>query len=310
MARRVETFHAIFYGEGMTSEAPFRQIGILGTGRVAAALALGLAGASASPVLLWGRSAGRLHDLTRKVGGPVAATDLAQIMADCDVIVIAVADDAIDAVVADLALADLALADLALVGSTPFILHVSGRSGVAPLAPLAEKGALTAAVHPAMTFTGHPAHEVERMAGARFAVTASSDRALALAHRLVACLKGVAVDIPEARRALYHAALCHAANHLVTLLAGSQRALAAAGVEEPSALLAPLVRAALENGLAHGFAALSGPLLRGDGQTIGNHLAAMEQDCPELIPPYRAMALATLDELGRDDRALRAMLKG
>jgi predicted short-subunit dehydrogenase-like oxidoreductase (DUF2520 family) len=148
------------------------------------------------------------------------------------------------------------------------------------------------------------------MAGARFAVTASSDLALALAHKVVACLKGVAVDIPEAQRALYHAALCHAANHLVTLMAGSQRALAAAGVEEPSALLAPLVRAALENSLAHGFAALSGPLLRGDGQTIGNHLVALAQDCPEMAPAYRAMALATLDELGRDDRDLRATLRG
>jgi predicted short-subunit dehydrogenase-like oxidoreductase (DUF2520 family) len=50
-------------------------------------------------------------------------------------------------------------------------------------------------------------------------------------------------------------------------------------------------------------------LLRGDGQTIGNHLAAMAQDCPQLAPAYRAMALATLDELGRDDQDLRAMLK-
>lgn len=298
MARRVETFRAIFYGAGMTSDIAFRRIGIVGTGRVASAFALGLAGCSVEPVMMWGRSAERLLALTGP-GGPVAATDLAQIMQLSDAIVIAVADDAIDAVVADLALS----------GPAPFVFHVSGRSGVAPLAPLAGQGALTAAVHPVMTFTGHPAHEVERMAGARFAVTASSDQALALAHRVVACLKGVAVNIPEAQRALYHAALCHAANHLVTLLAGSQRALAAAGVEEPSALLAPLVRAALENSLAHGFSALSGPLLRGDGQTIGNHLAAMAQDCPQLAPAYRAMALATLDELGRDDQDLRAMLK-
>lgn len=284
----------------MTSDTAFHQIGIVGTGRVAAAFALALQPASALPILLWGRSAERLSGLVGHSGGPVAARDLAQMAVDCDAVILAVADDAIDAVVADLALAD----------APAFICHVSGRSGVASLAPLAARGAMTAAVHPVMTFTGHPAQEAQRMAGARFAVTASGEGALALAHRIVACLKGVAVDIPEAQRALYHAALCHAANHLVTLLAGAGRALAAAGVEEPSALLAPLVRAALDNSLAHGFSALSGPLLRGDGHTIANHLAAMEQGCPDLTPAYCAMALATLDQLGRGDPVLRAMLKG
>jgi predicted short-subunit dehydrogenase-like oxidoreductase (DUF2520 family) len=186
MARRVETFRAIFYGAGMTSDITFRRIGIVGTGRVASAFALGLAGCSVEPVMMWGRSAERLLALTGP-GGPVAATDLAQITQLCDVIVIAVADDAIDAVVADLALS----------GPAPFAFHVSGRSGVAPLAPLAGQGALTAAVHPVMTFTGHPAHEVERMAGARFAVTASSDQALALAYRVVACLKGLPSIFPR-----------------------------------------------------------------------------------------------------------------
>ncbi len=184
-------------------------------------------------------------------------------------------------------------------GRTPFVFHVSGRSGAAILDPLRMKGARTAAIHPVMTFTGDPASEVRRMAGARFAITASSEAALAEAHALVRLLGGVAVEIAEDRRPLYHAALSHAANHLVTLLSGSARVLEATGAEDPYGLLAPLVRAALENSLTRGFAALSGPLLRGDDETVRGHLSALGNYCPEVLPAYRAMALATLDELER-----------
>src|SRR3546814_20897775 len=70
-----------------------------------------------------------------------------------------------------------------------------------------------------------------------------------------------------------------------------------------SALLAPLIRAALGNSLVHGFAGLSGPLLRGDARTIGNPLTVLANDSPALLPAYSAMARATLDELQRRETA-------
>jgi len=273
----------------------YHRVGIAGSGRVARALALALAPFSAEPVLLWGRSPERVRDAA-EVAGAGAAEAIEWLTERCDAIVIAVTDDALAAVAAGLA---AALAP----GRDPFVCHVSGGSGAAVLAPLAARGALTAAVHPAMTFTGDPAQEVERMAGARFAITAPDGEAMAEARTLVGLLGGVAVAIAEDRRALYHAALSHAANHLVTLLGGASHALRVAGADEPEALLAPLVRAALENSLERGFGALSGPLLRGDGDTIAAHLAALERDCPELLPAYRAMALATLDALDRSVKA-------
>ena len=274
----------------------FGQIGIVGTGRVAAALARGLAPCCERPALVLGRSEARAVALVERVGGVRAARQSGELLASCDVIAIAVSDDALEQVVADLATA------MAATSAAPFVFHVSGRSGAGVLAPLAEQGAQTAAIHPVMTFTGDFEAEVRRMAGARFAVTGTDAASTACARRIVACLGGVAVDIAEPQRALYHAALCHAANHLVTLIAGSTRALALAGVDDPGALLAPLVHAALDNSLAQGFAALSGPLLRGDRQTIDNHLAALARECPDLLPAYRAMAQATLDELSRQHR--------
>ncbi len=267
----------------------FRRIAIIGTGRVAQVLALSLAPYSDHRLMLWGRSPEKLAAAASRTGAAVASFAEA---ASGDVIAIAVSDDALAAVADELV---KAIGD----NPVPFVFHVSGRSGTAVLEPLRAAGALTAAIHPAMTFTGRSDSEVERMAGSRFAVTGSTAAATELASGIVGLLKGIAVKIPEDRRALYHAALCHASNHLVTLMSGATHALARAGVDDPAALLAPLVRASLENSLERGFAALSGPLLRGDHHTVEGHIDALEVYCPDLLPAYRAMALATLDELQR-----------
>lgn len=269
----------------------FHQPGVVGAGRVAQALALAFAPHSTLPPMMWGRSPERTASAVKGVGA-VAATALDHVMAECDVIAIAVADDALADVIGD-------MPALPPANRGRFIFHVSGRSGAAILEPLRLAGTLTATIHPAMTFTGDPAGEVQRMADARFAITGSTAEATGRAQHIVALLGGVAVEVAENRRALYHAALCHASNHLVTLITGASHALEDAGVDDPAALLAPLVRAALENSLALGFAGLSGPLLRGDARTIGDHLDAMAAHSPDLLPAYRAMALATLDELKR-----------
>ncbi|MBD3733707.1 MAG: DUF2520 domain-containing protein [Sphingopyxis sp.] len=267
------------------------QFGVIGAGRVAQALAFGLASHSIEPPLMWGRSLEKLGAASAATGSEVAVS-LDRLASDCDVIAIAVSDDAIPSIVGDLARKLVA-------DSSTFVFHVSGRSGAAIIDPLRDRGALTAAIHPAMTFTGLPEREVAQMAQARFAVTGSSASATEQARAIVALLGGISIEVAEAQRTLYHAALCHASNHLVTLLTGASHGLARAGVDDPASLLAPLVRAALLNSLDRGFDALSGPLLRGDELTIEGHLAALATDCPEMLPAYRAMALATVDELER-----------
>lgn len=297
-------------GEGRP--ACWQRVGLIGTGRVARALLRALQPHSAAPPLLWGRTPERVREALRPYGAAaVEAGGYDALWTACDAIGIAVADDALPAVVA--ALAQAAARGPTRPGGGPFLFHVSGASGTAPLAPARACGAVVAAVHPAMTFTGDAPAEVARMAGARFAITADSDAARAQAVRLVAHLGGVAAFVPEDRRALYHAALSHAANHLVTLMAGAAQALQAAGVDEPMPLLAPLVRAALDNSLERGFDALSGPVLRGDADTVRAHGQVLAAHCPAVQPAYRAMARATLEELerrgqARNAPALRAVL--
>jgi predicted short-subunit dehydrogenase-like oxidoreductase (DUF2520 family) len=162
------------------------------------------------------------------------------------------------------------------------------------LGPATAAGAHALALHPAMTFTGH-AGDLDRLAeGVSFGVTAP-DELRALATQLVADLGGSVEWVAEAARPLYHAALVHGANHLVTLINEAMDRLREAGVGEPGRVLAPLVRASLENALRHGDEALTGPVVRGDAGTVAKHLATLEATAPDSVAAYRALARRTAD---------------
>ena len=182
------------------------------------------------------------------------------------------------------------------------VAHTSGRHGLAVLAPAAEVGARTIALHPAMTFTGTEV-DLPRLEGCVFGVTApTAERALA--EQLVAEVGGRVMWVAEELRTVYHAGLAHGANHLVTLVSEAMELLAAAGAEDPAATLRPLLTAALDNALAEGDAALTGPIVRGDVETVRAHLADIEATAPHTLPSYVAMARATLDRVVTDGRLL------
>ena len=89
---------------------------------------------------------------------------------------------------------------------------------------------------------------------------------------LVSDLRGRIVWVPEDKRTLYHAGLAHGANHLVTLVAEAMELLRASGAEDPASTLRPLLTAALDNALSFGDAALTGPIVRGDVETVRAHV--------------------------------------
>jgi predicted short-subunit dehydrogenase-like oxidoreductase (DUF2520 family) len=162
------------------------------------------------------------------------------------------------------------------------------------------------ALHPAMTFTG-TADDLDRLPGISWGVTAH-DRVFAA--RLVADLGGVPEWIADDARPLYHAALAHGANHLVTLVNDAADALRAAGVADPARVLRPLLTAALDNALRTGDRALTGPVSRGDAGTVERHLAVL---APEVRDAYRALALRTVERAGLEPAAaeqVRTALEG
>ena len=106
---------------------------------------------------------------------------------------------------------------------------------------------------------------------------------------------GEPVFIAEENRALYHAALAFAANHLVTLVSQAAALLHEAGAESPNRMLGPLLGAALDNALRFGDAGLTGPVARGDEGTVAAHVAAIAAHEPAALPAYRALARLTAD---------------
>lgn len=187
------------------------------------------------------------------------------------------------------------------------VVHTSGANGVAILAPLADLGCVPLAIHPAMTFTGAD-EDIARLSDSCFGVTAADEIGYAIAQSLVLEIGGEPFGVREDARTLYHAALAHASNHLVTVVADALDALRAAvsgqellGQElvgdAPGGLaeriVGPLARAALENTLQRGQAALTGPVARGDAAAVAGHLAALDAVNPELAQSYCANSLRT-----------------
>jgi predicted short-subunit dehydrogenase-like oxidoreductase (DUF2520 family) len=110
--------------------------------------------------------------------------------------------------------------------------------------------------------------------------------------------------VPEDKRTLYHAGLAHGANHLVTLVAQAMDLLRESGAEDPAATLRPLLNAALDNALSYGDAALTGPIVRGDVNTVRAHLHDIAESAPSTLASYVAMARATAERAVLDGRLL------
>ena len=275
--------------------APARlRIGVVGAGRVGGVLAAALRAAGHEIVSAAGESdasRGRITDLLP--GVPNAKPSA--VARDCDLLLLTVPDDMLANVVK-------VLADSGSLREGQYVAHTSGLHGLAILAPAIALGARAIALHPAMTFSG-TSIDLERLDGCVFGLTAESEEREAAAG-LVGDLGGRCIWVPESRRALYHAGLAHGANHLVTLVTEAMEMLAAAGADDPAATLRPLLTAALDNALEHGDAALTGPIVRGDVNTVRAHLENIARQTPTTLPSYLALARATLSRAVTDGRLM------
>ena len=277
-----------------TQQSPHHRVGVIGAGRVGAVLAAALQQAGHQVVAAAGESDASRSRIAALLPHLASAkpTDVAR---SSDLLLLTVPDDMLSNVVTMLSASGA-------IRPGQVVVHTSGRHGLAVLEPAREVGARTLAVHPAMTFTG-TAVDLPRLAGCVFGVTAA-DADRELAEQLEGDLGGRAMWVAEGRRTLYHAGLAHGANHLVTLVAEAMEILSAAGAEDPAATLRPLLTAALDNALDQGDAALTGPIVRGDVETVRAHVADLLAQAPQTLPSYLAMAHATLGRAVTDGRLL------
>ena len=188
-----------------------------------------------------------------------------------------------DAELTLLCVPDAAIRDVARgqsLGPGLWIAHVSGATPLSALDPHERRLSL----HPLQTFTR--SRGPEQLDGAWAAVTAETDEALELGFELARVLGLKPFELADEARPLYHAGAAIASNYLVTLHRVASELLAAAGA--PPEALEPLMRRTIENGFE-----LTGPIERGDWETVESHRAAIREVRPDLEPLYDVLAEAT-----------------
>lgn len=275
------------------------KVGVISAGRVGTALGVALERAEHVVVACSAVSVASVRRAERRLPDtPIRPVD--EVAADSELLLLAVPD-------AELASLIAGLAATRSVHPGAIVVHTSGANGIGILQPLTEQGCIPLAIHPAMTFTGGD-EDIARLPGTCFGITAADELGYAIAQSLVLEIGGEPFRVREDARALYHAALAHGSNHVVTVLADALVALRAAlwgsellGQEmvgdDPGGIaervIGPLVRAAVENTLQRGQAALTGPVARGDADAVARHLTALTEVDPELAEAYRALSLLT-----------------
>lgn len=267
------------------------KVGIISAGRVGTALGVALERVDHVVVACSAVSEASRHRAERWLPDtPIASAP--DVASSAELLLLAVPDTELAGLVSG-------LAATSAVRPGTFVAHTSGPNGIGVLAPLTD--CIPLAIHPAMTFTGSD-EDIARLADTCFGITAADDVGYAVAQSLVLEIGGEPFRIREDARQLYHAALAHAGNHIVTVLADAVDALRAAlpgelGLDDPDGIaeriIGPLARAALENTLERGQAALTGPVARGDAATVASHLAALADVAPALAQAYRDNALRT-----------------
>lgn len=266
-----------------------RQVVVIGPGRVGLALALGLADAGYRIAGFVGRGERQRREAQRRFPDARVTTDHG-LARQGGLIVVAVGDDDLEGVVREAALGES-------VEPGSRWVHASGRYGLDALRGARAAGARTAAIHPAQTFpdpdTGH-----RSLPGTAWAVTADPGD-IGWARVLVTDLRGSPFGVRGDMRTLYHAGLTVGSNATASVVTLAGDLLRGAGIDEPEAFLAPLVRASSDNATARGAEAITGPVRRGDARTVAAHLAELDRDWPEAAAAYRSLARLLLAQSRR-----------
>jgi len=266
-------------------DAPHRprlRVGVVSAGRVGSVLGAALRSAGHQVTGVAAVSdISRLRAEALLTGVPILPAD--QVVADCELLILAVPDDVLPGLVEG-------FAGAGVFQPGQFIAHTSGGYGVSVLAPAVH--ALPMAIHPAMTFTG-TSIDLSRLHDTPFGVTAAEE-IRPVAEALVVEMGGDPVWVPEDARTVYHAAMVIGSNYLNVLVNESVSLLKDAGMENPSRLLAPLLSASLDNALRFGDKALTGPIVRGDSVTVRKHLDALV-DRPQTRSAYQVLGRLAVD---------------
>ncbi len=233
------------------------------------------------------RTLGPAEALAATVGAPVASTDFADLPGEVRLIACCVPDSAVSNVAKQLSMLDHPWHETT-------VFHTAGALTSAVLQPLADAGAQTLSFHPVQSFT----RETAPSAFTGIRVTLEGSEAAQEAGRALAnALGAIPLTISPEARVKVHLAAAMASNFFVTLQAMAADIASDTGIaqEEAQKLFQPLVARTWENlQESSPGEALTGPIQRGDDETVEHHLTALRQSMPAMVPAYAVLATETI----------------
>jgi predicted short-subunit dehydrogenase-like oxidoreductase (DUF2520 family) len=258
-------------------------VGIVGAGAVGTVLGVALDRAGWPVGAVASRDPGRRERFREHVPGARAFAEVAALVDDVDLVILAVPDDAVVEVASSMRL---------YAGQA--VVHTSGLLGAEVLQPAMAAGTQAGAFHPLVAFANFDG-ALAALQGATIAIEGDDGLTAHLAE-MAEAIGGVPVRLEPGSKASYHAAAVLAAGGVVALLDTIREVAAVMGLDEAGALdvYVPLLEQAVANARNIGVAAaLTGPATRGDTGTIAAHLMALNAEAPATLSIYRAL-------LGRD----------
>lgn len=262
-------------------------IGFVGAGVLGSGLALALSAAGWRVTAIASRTQSSAERAASLIEGCVAMGSAQRVADTCDLVFITTPDSVI---------AEVSRAVTWRPGQG--VAHCCGAASTELLDGASGAGAAVGAMHPFQTFAAidGPEQAAERLKGVTFAISGTGWLAEFLPN-LAESLGGHGIEIPDGMRPLYHASAVLSCGYLSTLLDAAVELWTNMGFTEEDGVraAAPLARATIEAIERQGPAnAVTGPVVRGDAETVAAHLESLSQHAPHLVPLYRELTLASL----------------
>ncbi|WP_321494653.1 Rossmann-like and DUF2520 domain-containing protein [uncultured Desulfobacter sp.] len=267
-----------------------RKFSVIGCGRVGTCLAAFLFKKKYEPAGFFSRSRTSAQAAKAAAGCGMVFDTAAQCARAADIVFITTPDGFIEPVCED-------LARQSALGPKTMVFHLSGAHSSEILAPAKQAGAVVGSIHPLQAFTPYEPGQENPFKGINISVEGDPD-AVAQGKDIAAALGALAFAIPTESKILYHASAVVASNYLVSLVRFALTLLMETGLREDAAfeILSPLIQGTLSNIGSKGCTrALTGPVARGDHETVSRHLADIDQKLPQFSTLYRLLGSHTLD---------------
>jgi predicted short-subunit dehydrogenase-like oxidoreductase (DUF2520 family) len=271
-------------------DAQLWSIGFIGAGRIAGVLARALASCGYSVDVVNSRTRDSANRLAGTVDACISVESIQEVVDSSDLVFVTTPDSSIKDVVDD-----------ARWRPDHMVVHCSGALSLAPLKSAAQSGAQVASFHPFQTFIGGA---IDTSLGSVTFGIESQEPLRTILDNMASRLGGTCISVPSESRALYHASAVISCGYLISVIGGAIELWKRAGLSEAEGIRAigKIAETTIKNFSSDGLdKSMTGPVVRGDLETVRTHLNAIREHSPQLLSLYLSLcsrAIATLPARG------------